>query len=165
MPLKRPRNIYHCLKQRCTNPKNKDYKYYGGRGIAYDPKWVDFASFWKDMEYGYADDLTIDRINTDGNYYKENCHWIPRNQQQKNRVYRFSDYKWHIRIKDPFTFIKNQQKREKRTLEIEEKREQQIKKTIQRKEEIIQLRASGITLQKIGAKYNLTRERVRQILL
>lgn len=79
----RPRNIFSCLLQRCKNQNNKDYKYYGGRGIKCE--WKNFEDFWKDMESSYAEDLTIDRINNDGNYSKENCRWVASADQQKNR--------------------------------------------------------------------------------
>lgn len=76
-------NIFNCLKQRCNNPDNKDYKYYGGRGVKCE--WKDFYSFYKDMLGGYQPDLTIDRINVNGNYSPINCRWLPRTLQQSNR--------------------------------------------------------------------------------
>lgn len=81
--LKRIRNIYACLKQRTTNPGNKNYKHYGGRGIKCE--WKSFDSFYKEMGDGYADNLTIDRIDNNGNYCKKNCRWIPQKEQLKNR--------------------------------------------------------------------------------
>jgi hypothetical protein len=81
--LKRIRNIYACLRQRILNPLNKDYKYYGGRGIKMS--WKNFDEFYEDMKEGYTDNLTIDRIDNNGNYCKENCRWIWQKDQLKNR--------------------------------------------------------------------------------
>ncbi len=71
---------------RCKNSNNKDYKNYGGRGISICDEWLDFMNFeaWA-MENGYADELTIDRIDVNGNYEPSNCRWIPISEQQKNR--------------------------------------------------------------------------------
>ncbi len=78
-----PYSKFRGLFDRCNNPKSKDYKNYGGRGIKCE--WKNFEDFWKDMESGYAEDLTIDRINNDGNYSKENCRWITNKEQQSNK--------------------------------------------------------------------------------
>jgi len=71
--------------KRCTNPKNWAWKYYGGRGIKVCKKWVNsFDAFLKDM--GERDkDLTLDRINNNGNYEKRNCRWATRAVQSQNR--------------------------------------------------------------------------------
>jgi hypothetical protein len=75
------------MRQRCNNPQNKDFGYYGGRGITICTEWLDdFANFqeWA-MANGYRDDLTLDRINPDGNYGPENCRWATRAEQSRNR--------------------------------------------------------------------------------
>jgi hypothetical protein len=84
----RLRRIYSSMKQRCLNLKNNSYKDYGGRGITICEQWLnDFISFnnWA-MENGYEEDLTIDRINVDGNYEPSNCRWATQKEQQNNRT-------------------------------------------------------------------------------
>ena len=81
------------LKYRCDNSNCPEYKYYGGRGITYDPKWKDFGGFKRDMyfKYLYAKKQlkikipTIERIDVDGNYNFENCTFISKSDQCKNR--------------------------------------------------------------------------------
>lgn len=75
---------YHIL-ERCHNVKDKEYKNYGGRGITVCNKWLTFEGFWEDMQEGYSDKLTIDRIDTNKGYYKENCKWSTPTQQANNR--------------------------------------------------------------------------------
>ena len=83
---KRLENIYSCLKQRCLNPNNKNFMLYGGRGITVSDEWQEsYENFAKDMISGYKDNLTIDRIDNNKGYSKENCRWVPANYQQKNR--------------------------------------------------------------------------------
>lgn len=70
--------------QRCDNPKNEHYAYYGGRGITYDPRWSVFGNFLSDMGET-SDGMEIDRIDTDGNYCKRNCRWATRKENQNNK--------------------------------------------------------------------------------
>ena len=75
---------------RCENPKNKDYGYYGGRGIKVCPEWTDkkngVAAFceWA-LANGYAEGLTIDRIDVNGDYSPDNCRWVTMAVQCTNR--------------------------------------------------------------------------------
>lgn len=79
-------NIWHGMKERCRNPINKDYKNYGGRGIQICDEWKEFIGFrdWA-LSNGYSDNLSIDRINTNGNYEINNCRWATSMEQGRNK--------------------------------------------------------------------------------
>lgn len=81
----RPYTIWEGIIQRTTNPKNKAYKNYGGRGIIVCKKWLKFDNFWKDMRKGYVDNLSIDRINNNEGYEPANCRWATMKEQQNNK--------------------------------------------------------------------------------
>lgn len=81
----RPYHIWQGMKTRCGNPKAVNFERYGGRGITYDPRWSDFEEFWKDMEPGYSNGLSIERIDNDGPYCKENCAWVDARAQSLNK--------------------------------------------------------------------------------
>lgn len=85
----RPYRIWAAIIRRCSNENYHQYHYYGGRGITYNPKWKDFICFWEDMKLTYADNLSIDRINNDGNYCKENCRWATAKEQASNKRSKF----------------------------------------------------------------------------
>lgn len=79
--------IYHGMKSRCYNPNNEKYKDYGGRGITVCDEWKnDFQAFYDwAMSNGYKENLTIDRINVDGNYEPSNCRWADNITQSYNK--------------------------------------------------------------------------------
>lgn len=82
-------NIYAGIKKRCLNDNEHAYSNYGGRGITICDEWLGeygFENFYKwSMGNGYSDDLTIDRINNDGNYEPSNCRWITYKEQNGNK--------------------------------------------------------------------------------
>ena len=78
--------IWCAMKGRCANKHHKSFKHYGGRGIKVCDEWQkDFLKFfvWAN-ENGYADGLTIDRIDINGNYEPGNCRWVSYKQQNRN---------------------------------------------------------------------------------
>lgn len=77
---------YHswsAMKQRCNNPKDKRFANYGGRGITYCKEWDNFENFIKDMGKR-PDSYSLDRIDNNGNYCKENCRWSNIKTQMNN---------------------------------------------------------------------------------
>ena len=79
-------NSWACMKARCDCQSSPYYKNYGGRGIKYDTKWTTFDGFLEDM--GLAPEgKTLDRIDVDGDYCKENCRWASKTTQQRNTRY------------------------------------------------------------------------------
>lgn len=74
------------MKGRCMNPRNWEYRNYGGRGISICDRWLhSFENFYEDMHAGFDESLELDRINVNGNYEPSNCRWVSRREQQRNR--------------------------------------------------------------------------------
>lgn len=78
--------IWRSMKGRCERPSCTGYPEYGGRGIKVCDEWHDFMTFhaWA-HSHGYKEDLSIDRIDGDGDYCPENCRWATNYQQMQNR--------------------------------------------------------------------------------
>lgn len=80
--------IYHQMKQRCDNPNHLKYNVYGGRGITVCNRWLGengYKHFIEDMGYKPNPDMSIDRIDVDGNYEPSNCRWATIKEQSMNK--------------------------------------------------------------------------------
>lgn len=84
--LPRLYKIWAGMHKRCRNANCKSYMDYGGRGISVCAEWNEYAPFrdWA-LSHGYSHDLSIDRINNDGNYESSNCRWATRKEQNNNQ--------------------------------------------------------------------------------
>lgn len=88
-------NIWCWMKARCNNKNEPAYKNYWARWIAYNHKRETFEWFLEDMEEWYLDNLTLDRIDNDWNYCKENCRRATRKEQNRNsRSCKYYMYNW-----------------------------------------------------------------------
>lgn len=74
------------MKHRCNNPKNKDYKNYGGRGITFYDEWLDFDVFYNwIITSNYKEGLQIDRKDNNLGYHPDNCHFVTPSENQRNK--------------------------------------------------------------------------------
>lgn len=81
-------SIWNTMKHRCLNPNFSKYKNYGHRGISICDEWKDnFPNFlnWS-LNNGYQENLTLDRVDVNGNYEPSNCRWVSQKDQQRNRT-------------------------------------------------------------------------------
>lgn len=77
-------NVWNGMRQRCSNPNNPVYKWYGGKGVSVCPEWNDYAAFkaWAEGA-GYEPGLSIDRIDPARGYEPGNCRWITRSENSR----------------------------------------------------------------------------------
>ena len=80
-------SIWKSMLTRCLNPNNKSYKYYGGKGVSVCDEWKNnFQAFYDwAISHGYTDNLTLDRMDSIGNYCPQNCRWVTMKEQNENK--------------------------------------------------------------------------------
>jgi hypothetical protein len=79
-------NSWWSMKNRCYDPNHKNYKHYGGRGIRVCEEWNEnFSAFLNDMGKKPTSNHTIERVEIDKGYYKENCKWATKMEQARNK--------------------------------------------------------------------------------
>lgn len=117
---------WESMKQRCFNSKNKHFKNYGGRGVTVCDKWLTFDGFFEDMGIKPGKEYSLDRVDTNGNYSKENCKWSTRYTQDRNRrdsvylVYKNNNYILQDLANEVGIHQQTLQKRLKKGLSIEQ---------------------------------------------
>ena len=77
--------IWRKMRERCENPKQSNWRWYGGKGITVCDRWMMFSNFYADMGE-CPPGLTLDRIDTRKGYSPENCRWSDMKQQCRNRT-------------------------------------------------------------------------------
>lgn len=85
LKYKKEHNSWKSMRGRCKNAKHRNFPNYGGRGIKVDPRWDSFPNFLFDMGPKPSPEHSIDRLNVNGDYTKDNCRWATNDEQQKNR--------------------------------------------------------------------------------
>jgi len=124
------------MKQRCNDPSNATYKYYGGKGITVCDRWLNsFTNFYQDMGRKPSSKHSIDRIDNNGNYEPNNCRWLTAVQQSMNKGMRRNSSaiypgvrrnkltnKWRVYFRNKYigTFVNQKEAIQKKKLAEEE---------------------------------------------
>ena len=89
-------SVWQAMKQRCENHNNINFKYYGGKGVKVCLEWSQSLKVFYDwaINNGYSENMTIDRIDVNGNYEPSNCRWVSMKIQSRNKTdNRFIEFK------------------------------------------------------------------------
>lgn len=91
--------IWKGIKRRCLSPSANGYDHYGGRGITICDEWQNSFEAFQDwaLANGYQEDLSIDRINVNGNYEPSNCRWATSSEQRANQRQKTISYKGEVK--------------------------------------------------------------------
>lgn len=154
--------IYSGMKDRCYNKNSDKYKNYGERGVIICEEWLkDYKLFkeWAEIN-GYSDELTIDRINVNGNYEPSNCRWATIKEQQNNRRNNhYIEYKGEIKTLKEWSEITGINYD---TLRLRLKRGLSFEKSIQKKVPIVRTEKAR---KKIAERKARIEEKQRTILI
>ena len=109
-------NTWKHMVDRCTNPKNKNYKDYGGRGITVCEEWLDIATFiaWAEATHPNIEGVSVDRIDNDKGYSPENCRWVDvttqilNQRKRKDNTSGYTGVTWHKNVKRWCSTLKSQ---------------------------------------------------------
>ena len=77
--------VWRSMRDRCRLPTHQAWHNYGARGIEVCARWQEFPAFWEDMGGAYKEGLTLDRVDNDKGYCKENCRWVTSQVQGNNK--------------------------------------------------------------------------------
>lgn len=160
--------VWASMIQRCQNPKSQRFSSYGGRGISVCERWQKFEGFFADMGVRPSPEFSIDRIDNDEGYSKENCRWATRSQQQKNKtIYNGQNLK---RGSDHWTHSEKEKAKKIAEANIRKahksgEENSNAKATYQLADQIrnFKLKNPGLTMAEIGNVFGLGRETVRKI--
>lgn len=109
-------NTWKHMVDRCSNPNNKDYIHYGGRGISICKEWLDIKNFvdWAERTYPNTKGYSLDRIDNGKGYSPENCRWadvttqILNQRERKDNTSGYTGVTWHKNVKKWISAIKYQ---------------------------------------------------------
>lgn len=92
--------IWSGMLRRCTNPKTTGYKNYGGRGITVCEEWLDIRNFivWCESTHPNTNEVSLDRIDVNGNYEPNNCRWADASTQVLNQRMRRTNTSGYVGI-------------------------------------------------------------------